>query len=638
MKDPPDKKIEYYKGVKIPIQHILKHYDINYPKINNSVIMTHKIVIHTLQFMKMYLLDYYNTNNKLPVIDTKFINCCMKILCNEKASGRPPSDETKAIKDTLTTFYNQHYKQLQLDELTYTHMNTVLDYLSVSIMTLYENNIKNHFVEYIERYVNVIWQKKLITTKIRKLKKTTKERDNAINAFNSELRKIKNDLLNVENENYKSKSFYHQWIKEQKKLILPTKTFMKNNIYYDIQVSPQDYLPKMIYMMKYIESEELSIYNVFPLRNDIIPKSMRIDTTSLVHLLFTKNEGNKSDYLTKGNLKKKENEIWKFFFRTERQCFSKKGYSFHHMIDTDGVSITILFIKDEYVGKKVPINKIRTQEKYLEDIQPKELQKLKKKKIVAIDPGKCDLIYCVDNDNKEANKFRYSQDQRRKETKKKKYQKIILNEKQTKIGNKTIIEYETELSPFNRKTLDINKFKEYSKKKNEINKKVLDFYSKKIFRKLKLNGYMNSKKSEQRMIKNFEKIFGNKNEVIVCVGDFEQKQHMKYKEPTKGKSIRDLFRNNGYELYLIDEFRTSCKCSNCGNDNEKFMNRKSPKPYKNHIILVHGLIRCKSCSKLWNRDCNGATNIYKISKNIVNNQERPDYLCRKKSSNNSSDT
>ena len=47
-------------------------------------------------------------------------------------------------------------------------------------------------------------------------------------------------------------------------------------------------------------------------------------------------------------------------------------------------------------------------------------------KIVAIDPGKCDLIYCVDNSNKEANKFRYSQNQRRKETKMKKYNNIIL--------------------------------------------------------------------------------------------------------------------------------------------------------------------------------------------------------------------
>mgnify|MGYP007006549820 CR=1 FL=1 len=53
---------------------------------------------------------------------------------------------------------------------------------------------------------------------------------------------------------------------------------------------------------------------------------------------------------------------------------------------------------------------------------------LKNKKIVAIDPGKCDLIYCVDSDNKESNKFRYSQDQRRKETKIKKYNKITIEQ------------------------------------------------------------------------------------------------------------------------------------------------------------------------------------------------------------------
>ena len=79
-------------------------------------------------------------------------------------------------------------------------------------------------------------------------------------------------------------------------------------------------------------------------------------------------------------------------------------------------------------------------------------------------PGKCDLIYCVDDDNKEANKFRYSQDQRRKETKKKKYSKIQLELKKEKINGKTIIEWETELSKLNRKSLNISKFKEYIQK------------------------------------------------------------------------------------------------------------------------------------------------------------------------------
>lgn len=55
---------------------------------------------------------------------------------------------------------------------------------------------------------------------------------------------------------------------------------------------------------------------------------------------------------------------------------------------------------------------------------------------------------------------------------------------------------------------------------------------------------------------------------------------------------------------------------------------KNPKPYKSGNILVHGLISCKNCSNVWNRDVNGATNIYRIAKNAVNGLERPEYLLR----------
>ena len=50
-------------------------------------------------------------------------------------------------------------------------------------------------------------------------------------------------------------------------------------------------------------------------------------------------------------------------------------------------------------------------------------------------------------------------------------------------------------------------------------------------------------------------------------------------------------------------------------------------------VLIHGLICCKNGCGYWNRDVNGATNIYKIAYNAINNKERPNYLSR---SNNSS--
>ena len=626
---PPDKPTDYFKCVKIPLKHVLKHPDINLPKITGAVIKCNKIVINTLMFMKLYLLDYFEKNNKLPEIDKVFVNSCMKILCNESVSGRPPKKEIKELKDKLTAFYNSDYKPLIKDtNLDYTHLNTVLDYLTIGIITMYENNIKSYYVEYIERFVNVVWKKKETITKIKEENKD--EQKDLINEFCRQLRKIKIDILEPVNK-YKSDEKYHNWIKDIKKIITPNKDkYQKDNLYYDLQCNPQDYLLCMIRMMKEVEKDEVMIYNVFPMRNDLISHHIKIDTTTLVHLLFTQKQGNKTDYLLEGNLKKYENEIWEFFFRTERQCFKKPKYTFHHMIETDGVSCSILMLRNDLIGKRIPNIKVGSNtEQYIDELS--DYTNIKNKKIVAYDPGKSDIIYCVDDDSKDANEFRYTQDSRRKECKIKKYAKIILEFKKEKIEGKTIIEYETELSKLNRKTLTIKDFKEYIKKKSEINNKLYKFYEKYIFRKLKLNGYINKKKHEQKMINNFKKIFGKPEDIIICGGDFEQKQHMKYKEPVKGKGIRRIFRDNGYKLYLVDEFRTSCMCSICKEETgrcDKFQIRKNPKPYKSGNILVHGLIKCQTCLGVWNRDVNGATNICRIAKNAINGLERPKYLCR----------
>lgn len=624
--EPPD---EFFKCVKVSLKHVLKHYKINQSKINETVINANKIVIHTLQFMKLYLLDFYNNHNSLPKINKEFINCCMKILCNEKATGRPPKKEIKELKEKLKLFYDNHYKPLiQNENLDYTHMNTILDYLTIDILTMYENNIKQHYIDYVERYVNVVWKKKFMTNQIRKVKKTKKDREACVRNLNTQLRKIKNDLLNIENNEYKSKSFYHQWIKENHKLVVPNKkNFKKDNLYYDLQCNPQDYLSCMINIMKYVEEQGFTTINPFPLRNDIIPKHIRIDTTTLVHLLMTKEQGNKTDYLFNGNLKRFEDKIWNFFFRTERQCFKKNWYSFHHMIETDGVSCSILLLRKDKVGKKVIVNKIPNREQYIDEL--KDYSKLQDKNIVAIDPGKMDLLFCVDSSDTEANQYRYSQDRRRKETKSKKYGKLLLEQKNTKVGDKTIIEWETELSKYNRKTLKNEDFKQYCKKKNEMNYHLCKFYQKELYRKLKLNGYWNRLKSEQKLINQFKKIFGNEKDTIICFGDFEQRKHMKFKEPIKGKGMRTLFKKNGYKTYLVDEFRTSCKCSKCDVGScEKFMVRKNPKPFRDNLRLVHGLLSCKNCANVWNRDCNGAKNIYKIAYNSIHFMNRPSYLCR----------
>ena len=320
----------------------MKHPDINTKIINDAVVKSNKIVIHALQFLKLYLLDYYDNNhNTLPVINKELINNSMKVVCGEKTEnrGKPAKNETIEMKDKLTSFYNEHYLPLtQNDPIDYAGLNTVLDYLKEDVITMYENNIQLHYVEYVERYVNVVWKKKIIVNKIRKLGKTKIERESRINNLCNELRKIKQDLLNVDGKPYKSNHHYHKWITEQKQIILPNRTkFEKNSVMYDLKCKTMEYFPSMIFMMKQVENDGESVNNVFPLRTEIAPKYIRLDTTTLVNLLLRKEHGTKAFFKTKGELKKNEDKIWKFFFRTERKMFRKNGYSFHHMVSTDGI-------------------------------------------------------------------------------------------------------------------------------------------------------------------------------------------------------------------------------------------------------------------------------------------------------------
>ena len=654
METPKEKPPEFYKSTKTSLKSILKHPELNTTKINDVVIKAHKIAIHTLQFLKLYILHHYETNNHiLPDIDKVLILNVMKVVCGEKHTntGKPPKKETIELKDKLTTFYTEHYKPYtQPEQLDYEYMSNVLSYLCEDIMTMYENNIQLHYVDYVERFVNVVWKKKMLVEKIRKIFPTKKEREARIRHLEKELRKIKTDLLNVDsNIVYTSKSYYHSWITQQKKHILPNKDkFQKQSIYYDLKCKPMDYFPCMIAMMKRVENELETISNVFPLRSSIAPGYIRLDTITLVNVLLRKEQGNKSDYSNQGNTKKHEDKIWKFFFRTEKKVFRKTDFSFHHMVSTDGVGVSVLFIRDDLVGKRLPsVKKGISRELYIDELN--DYSSLQDKKIVGIDPGKEDLIYCVDDASKDANVFRYSQNQRRKETKMKKYNNIILGMKTNKIQgegtNKSVIEYETELSNYNRKTLQIDKFKKYINEKNRINNLLFGFYAKHLFRKLKFGRHINIKRNEQQMIRNFRKMYGNPDEVVICIGDWEQRQQMKYKEPTLGIGIRSLLRKNKYNVYLVDEFRTSCKCSNCdGGICEKYMVRKNPRPKKNkenpkkerkydEMRLVHGLLRCKSGCGSWNRDRNGSSNIYKIAYQAIHNLERPSYLCREVKSN-----
>ena len=125
-------------------------------------------------------------------------------------------------------------------------------------------------------------------------------------------------------------------------------------------------------------------------------------------------------------------------------------------------------------------------------------------------------------------------------------------------------------------------------------------------------------------------------DAIICIGDFEQHKHRKFKEPVEARGFSTIFCRTGYQVFLVDEYRTSCRCSavydgkDCAGKCSTFTKRRNPKPMRSNIITVHGVLKCETCGALWNRDDNAARNIYRIAFNATHGGNRPEYLSRKK--------
>ena len=163
----------------------------------------------------------------------------------------------------------------------------------------------------------------------------------------------------------------------------------------------------MLYICKFLEQKETKLYNVLPIKNNIIPSHFMLDTETIIRVFIDQDKhGKLNSFVKDGNIVKRKQEIWSFFFKTDLKCFvfQNKG-TFHGMIKTDGISCSLIFKKHKKTKK--------SEEIYIEKIKNKELKDFQDKKIIGIDPNHSNLIYCQ---NSEEKTFRYTQNQRRFES------------------------------------------------------------------------------------------------------------------------------------------------------------------------------------------------------------------------------
>lgn len=637
---PPDPSEQVYRIIKCPLKCILKKYDTLHPIIEKAVTDMNEIVILSYQFIRLYLLDKFNNNQELPTINKQFVLDVIKTIssANTKRGQKTKQENIKNApgKSDMKQFYNEEFSKLvslsETKKPSYSNKTHILAITANEMITCINTNISTHFVKHLFKYINCLFKE----PKSLEIKKETdkEKRKELYKELNQEIRDLKSDLINNKIEN--SKEEYHSWIRENKGFLFPNK--VNKSVAYDVKCNPEKYIKFSFYINQKIEELGKRPYQVIPQRNNIVPKSITLNSNGIVDLIDDKKQiifqYNKSELVL--HAKKHQKHIWSKILKLEKNdIFKQKEYVFYNQIITDGFSCSLLFIlkkyKDKVFGDKLPqlnnemefYNKVKKVEDLSKDKCNEYLTD--KYKLVSLDPGKIRPITMIDENNKF---FKYTACRRRFETYTKRSGYIILQEKK-KNG---IVEKEKKSPNYNSRTLNQEKYKHFITNKTILNNEVKEFYQKPLFRKLAFRRFIRTKQSEVKMLNEIENTYLTKEEIkqgkkiVILHGDYSRTSQMKGCISTPNIGMKKLLLSR-FDIVEVNEFNTS----KLYNKTLKEMENVSVKRNK-HKKSLHEILTPKeetNCRIFVNRDVNACKNILLLGKCYLESQSRPEEFTRK---------
>jgi len=616
--------------------------------LQDAILRANKITSKSYMLLRLWVLNKYHDGIDIPEITTDTISMAMKSIMNS-SSGPKPKGNNNLLLQEFQTIYDFSLEDGK-------NLSAILNYYATTMLTSITNNIKIHFFDYVNRFINSYFKaiyKEEITNKVFK-KQLFKE-----------LRVVKNDILN---NTLLCDEKYHKWINETRYKIVPKE--YDTSYYYDVCYEPYKYLKYMIFMCLELEALEARAFQFFPIQTNAIPKHIQIDTKAMVELFVDTKQDEKLMKIckfpekygkilsaTSGNLNYclEENKefIWNALWDIRKQ--TRENYKFDYTIITDGYATSLRFIHNDYIEKELikkdkkkqrkkalqcltneendtckeikkeltkllrqqrkenPSKKIETTKELSEFPYIDELpMELLKGKHIFIDPGKRSLFSMMDDNGKFCS---YTNGMHIKETKRLKYQRLLKNHSD-KIH---ITETEKTLNKYNSKSCNIDKFKEYIAKKLEVNDIVIPLYQDIQYRKYKLYAYINKKRSEDNMLNMIEKKYSKDHTIII--GDWSIGKQMRNFISTPNLSLKRKLKER-FKVYNIDEFRTSCLsyetkelCKNL------YLPDKKKEIRKIHSILTYQMENNrKGCI---NRDKNGCKNIQYVFNYYKKTGKRP---------------
>lgn len=336
--------------------------------LSGVIYRSNDVLTHVYMFIKLFVLHKYHSNSPLPILDTDFIKLVFRVLSTTSGSGAKITGQKKLLLDELIDFYNKHYKRLgYVKEINGVGLSHVFDELAITVATNIKNNIIMHFDKYVKKYVKTSHYAKNVDDQ---LYKTRKE-------FNRDMYFITNDLINMNPINaLKSKPEYHQWINDNRHMILPNRNPVIS-LEQDIKNNPFAYLKHMIYICISLEKLNVKSFQILPLKSSCIPGYVPLSTAILIDIIpesYVKRLGKKVTKTSLSNdITNNNRRIWGLIFNMKRKIFKSRKYQFDYRVLTDGYSISLQFIHKTIAQSNLKGKLARTQAGAIEKRKTKDM-------------------------------------------------------------------------------------------------------------------------------------------------------------------------------------------------------------------------------------------------------------------------
>ncbi|KAJ2557933.1 hypothetical protein EV175_001057 [Coemansia sp. RSA 1933] len=349
-----------------------------------------------------------------------------------------------------------------------------------------------------------------------------------------------------------------------------------------------------------------------------------------------------------------------------------------HKCLTDGVSVSILreITTDKVASGSGKVNgevNSKLDCPYIEEIPSSELADTARC-CVLIDPRQHDLLYRMKEMStvKHPKLYCYTLNQKAKETCTWQFSKIREVAKKRYL-DANVQAAENRLAGFCQTMVDLAKYQEYVEAQRAEWQMLSNFYvqmrtihpksshpihkelecikcekpkqacepqSHLLHCKLHLSAYISQKQVDACLVQNLHRKFGE--DAVLIMGNWSAPM-TKFHKPIRGKGMCRMLQQQGFKVYLLDEYCMSKTCPACIEGSlTTFKCIKNPRPYQRNArpqVICHGLLSCKNekCMepmadgsaasphhvRLWNQDLAAIRNFRHILNSLCENGARP---------------